>query len=85
VRRIGLPDKTNGELNARGNGVGWVTESTEFGIGERLVDTATREILYVQGRPIASRLGVGVDQLAEQLKPTLVEYVNWPGWPGIGA
>jgi hypothetical protein len=56
VSRIGLPDKTNAELkNARGNGVGLVTESTEIGIGEKLVDTATVEILYVQGRPIAPR------------------------------
>src|SRR3984957_16925816 len=33
IRRIGLPDKTNGELkNAWRNGAGWVTESTEIEI-----------------------------------------------------
>ena len=32
------------------------TEPAEIGIGEGLVDTATREILYVQGRAVCTEV-----------------------------
>ena len=39
------------------------TEPAEIGIGEGLVDTATREILYVQGRAVCTEVeaSVGID------------------------